>query len=50
MKLKKYFVFCVIGVFCLILSGCGETIGGFGKDASRITKGVKTIFVKDGGE
>lgn len=34
--------------FLTMLAGCGETIGGVGKDVSRIGKGIKTIFVKDG--
>jgi len=31
-------------VLTLALSGCGETIKGMAKDASRVGKGVKTIF------
>ena len=28
------------------MAGCGETFSGVSKDASRIGKGVKTIFVR----
>lgn len=45
--MKKFFVFSLLAICCIMLSGCGETIGGVGKDASRIGKGVKTIFIKD---
>lgn len=31
----------------LILSGCGETVRGVGKDVSRVGRGVKTIFVSE---
>ncbi len=40
----------LIGFLFLIMfqfSGCGETVSGIGKDAARIGKGVKTIFVKE---
>ena len=31
----------------LIIAGCGETVSGIRKDAKRVGKGIKTIFVKD---
>jgi predicted small secreted protein len=31
----------------LQLCGCGETLHGIGKDAQRMGKGVKTIFIRD---
>ena len=31
----------------LILTGCGETINGIGKDAQRVGKGIKTVFFKN---
>jgi len=37
----------ILIVVFLTVAGCGETFNGFGKDARRIGKGVKTIFVKD---
>lgn len=30
-----------------IITACGETLSGMGKDAKRMGKGVKTIFVRD---
>ncbi len=44
---------CVALILFLIfisvaISGCGETVSGIGKDAGRIGKGVKTIFIRDG--
>jgi len=32
----------------LIMAGCGETFSGMSKDAQRVGKGIKTIFVRDG--
>lgn len=46
----KRFTFFILVIFCITLVGCGETISGVGKDASRIGKGVKTIFIKDTSE
>ncbi len=44
----KKLVFTVFLVTVMFqLSGCGETVSGIGKDARRIGKGVKTIFVRD---
>lgn len=48
--MKKYTVILILIVFAATLTGCGETVSGVGKDARRIGKGVKTIFVKDGSE
>jgi len=31
----------------LTATGCGETFNGISKDAQRVGKGVKTIFVRD---
>ena len=43
MKKKYWVVMMALGLF--VLSGCGETIRGVGRDTSRIAYGVKTIFV-----
>ena len=32
-------------ILLLLLTGCGETVRGIGRDTSRIAYGVKTIFV-----
>ena len=46
--MKRYFALFMLLIFVsVVLAGCGETISGVGKDASRIGKGVKTIFVRD---
>ena len=37
-------------IICIFLVGCGETIRGVGKDVSRVGKGVKTIFTREGAE
>jgi len=48
--MKKYVALVLILIFVsVMLSGCGETVNGLGKDASRIGKGIKTIFVRDDG-
>ena len=31
----------------LFIAGCGETFSGVGKDARRIGKGVKTVFIRE---
>jgi len=47
--MKRYIVLALALVFVsTMLAGCGETVSGIGKDASRIGKGVQTIFVRDG--
>ena len=40
----------ILALLALItfFSGCGETVRGVGRDASRIGYGVKTIFVSNG--
>jgi predicted small secreted protein len=41
----------ILGIFLVMvifqLSGCGETLQGITKDATRMGKGVKTIFIRD---
>lgn len=39
-----YLIVCLILVFC---AGCGETIRGMNKDAHRVGRGFRTIFVAD---
>ena len=43
---KHLFVMVLILLSSLVIAGCGETISGISKDAGRIGKGVKTIFVR----
>lgn len=38
----KFGALLLLGV---LLTGCGETIRGAGKDVTRVGRGVKTIFV-----
>lgn len=47
MTAKKFIILFVLAGFCAALAGCGETISGVGKDASRMGRGVKTIFIRD---
>jgi len=45
---SKKIVWAILVVNILILcAGCGETVDGMGKDAHRIGKGMKTVFVAD---
>ncbi len=37
--------FVALFLFLILISGCGETIHGVGKDVSRVGRGVRTIFV-----
>jgi len=46
--MKKYIPMVLLMAFTVVLlAGCGETLSGIGKDAKRITKGVKTVFVRE---
>ncbi|MBN1872212.1 MAG: hypothetical protein JW800_06545 [Candidatus Omnitrophica bacterium] len=45
--LKKIVFASVLVVVCFELSGCGETVQGIRKDAQRMGKGVRTIFIRD---
>ena len=40
-------LFLALSFISLFTIGCGETVSGIGKDAKRIGKGIKTVFVKD---
>ena len=45
--IKSWIILMLLTFFCISIIGCGETIGGAGKDIRRMGKGVKTIFVRD---
>ena len=46
--MKRYIALVLALVFVsLIVTACGETFNGAGKDIKRVGKGVKTIFVRD---
>ncbi len=45
--MKKMILLILLAIFSASLFGCGETINGIGKDVKRVTRGVKTIFVRD---
>jgi predicted small secreted protein len=44
---KKAALVLILIFFCLELSGCGETVQGVKKDAQRMGKGVRTIFIRE---
>ncbi|MCQ9207543.1 MAG: hypothetical protein NG740_06670 [Omnitrophica bacterium] len=45
--MKKYVGLSLILVLlALVITGCGETIGGMSKDINRVKRGIKTIFVR----
>ncbi len=44
---KKLIFVILLFILAFQLSGCGETFHGVGKDARRMGKGVKTIFIRD---
>ena len=48
--MKKIVIMILLAAFVLSAIGCGSTASGLGKDARRIGRGVKTIFVRDGVE
>ena len=44
--MKRSIALLLVLIFVAIAaSGCGETVNGVRRDASRIVKGVKTVFV-----
>ena len=44
--MKKIFLVLLLLAATVSLCGCGETISGVGKDASRMGKGVSTFFFR----
>ena len=44
---KRLILAAFVSLLALQLTGCGETFNGIGKDAKRMGKGVKTIFIRD---
>jgi len=44
---KRLILAAFVSMLVLQLSGCGETVQGISKDAKRMGKGVKTIFIRD---
>lgn len=49
-NIRIYTALAVLVLFCINMTGCGETVAGVGKDVKRVGKGIKTIFVKEGVE
>lgn len=46
--MKRYVALVLALIFvCILITACGETISGMGRDIQRIGKGTKTIFIKD---
>lgn len=46
--MKKYVALTLVLIFVsLVITGCGETINGIGKDMQRVTKGFRMIFTKN---
>ena len=43
---KAIFV-ALLFIVCFQMSGCGETVQGVRKDAQRMGKGIRTIFIRD---
>jgi len=46
-KVRTVSVFLVLFVLAAFLAGCGAAVSGIGKDASRIWRGGKMIFVSE---
>ncbi len=44
--MRKMALFIIIWSLCIVLSGCGETLTGFGKDANRMGRGVNTFLFR----
>jgi len=47
MAKKHYICIACFLISVLVLSGCGETVRGIGRDCRRIGAGVKKIFIAD---
>ncbi len=45
--MNKNIFFLILAIICIVAIGCGETVSGISKDATRIGRGVKTVFIKD---
>jgi len=43
--MKRITAFVLLTWFVVMASGCGETIRGIGRDATRVMHGTRTIFV-----
>jgi predicted small secreted protein len=48
--MKKALLSLLLVAFGLSLLGCGETVSGIGKDACRVGRGVKMIFIREEGK
>ena len=48
--MKKTLLLLILAIIGMYLAGCGETVSGIGKDAGRIGKGVKTVFIREEGK
>lgn len=38
--------FILMSLLVITIAGCGETVSGIGKDASRMGRGVSTFFFR----
>jgi len=46
--MKTLVMVLLLAVLSACLIGCGETVSGIGKDMSRVGRGVKMIFIREG--
>jgi predicted small secreted protein len=44
--MKRIYHLILLMLVVIMLSGCGETISGVGKDVNRMGKGVSTFFFR----
>lgn len=44
--MRKFVLFLLIITACAVLTGCGETVSGVGKDVNRMGRGVSTFFFR----
>ena len=45
--MRRIILMGLLAIFSVTLFGCGETLNGIGKDVKRVTRGVKTVFIRD---
>jgi len=44
--MRKSILTILVIMMCAVLSGCGETVSGVGKDVNRMGRGVSTFFFR----
>jgi len=46
MFMKRVILLLLLVSACVVMTGCGETVSGVGKDVNRMGRGVSTFFFR----